>query len=121
MADAIKREMVIEGLEHHHNTECDYCPYYKNGCAHKMFDDAIALLKEYEPRLLTKEDFAGNPRCDKNGNLPVWIEYRSGNCGWTSTSAETMYAGMYAWGRQKYRYWTGKPTKEQMEATPWEE
>ena len=98
--------------------------YLKHDCLEgsatdQTLDKAIALLKAQEPHLLTEDDFIDNPRCDRNGCLPVWVEYRTGHCGWTKTSAETMHIGMFAWGRQKYRYWTDKPTKEQMKEMKW--
>lgn len=82
--------------------------------------ECAALLNQ-KPHILTKDDFIDNPMCDRNDNLPVWIEYRTGRCGWTQTSAETMIPGMYAYGRQKYRYWTGKPTKELMKEVKWDD
>ena len=115
MKEQEKREETVERLQRmarsfRHNQFFDV----------EAINDAIALLKTQEPHLLTKYDFIDNPKRDKNGNLPVWIEYRTGMCGWRVTSAETMYTGMYAWGRQKYRYWTAKPSDEQRKAVKWE-
>lgn len=124
---------VLEALECHFKPigeeNCSECAYECSKASWTKIQDDLAkdimeLLKKQqpvEPKVLTKADFAENPQCDRNGNLPVWIERRTGYCGWTVTSAETMYTCMYAHGRQKFRYWTGKPTKEQREATPWEE
>ena len=52
------REKIIEALETcrdqnnppgYRFTSCvDDCPYYGNGCARKLKEDALALLKEYK-------------------------------------------------------------------------
>ena len=88
----------------------------------QAFDFAISLLNATEPHVLTEEDFTDafiGARCDKHGRLPVWVEYRTGRCGWDTTSLKTMRIGMYTWGRQNFRYWTGRPTKKQREAVKW--
>ena len=122
MTDMYKQEQCISYLEQQISWIEDIKAHQFPGWGHTVnaMRQAIALLKAQEPHLLAEGDFIDNPRCDRNGCLPVWVEYRTGHCGWTKTSAETMYVGMFSRGRQKYRYWTDKPTMEQMEATPWE-
>ena len=128
-----KREQVIQGLEHHHNTACDYCPYYKNGCAHKMFDDAIALLKEKElqPRVMTLDEV----KTAKCSGTPVYVEDVKEH--YSEMAFVTVVDGFDEWvhitfhgeksifGKRcreygtKWRCWTSRPTNKQRKAVAW--
>lgn len=126
-----KLEKVIKGLEccnmpNNH----DDCPYngaaHYNICTHQLLTDAIALLKEQEPRVLTLEEVTGGGEC--------YVEYRNGGCGYCdcyfSDDAEKIniyrplkidyYADPDCYNKT-WRCWTARPTEEQREATPWGE
>ena len=123
-----EREKVINGLEMLIETygcrdvyymDCKSCVY--NGdphCVDSILGDAISLLKSQEPRLLTVDDFKDNPDVDICGYLPCWVEPNPHNDaatekpGWGLVSVGQI-GGVY------HRYWTGKPTQEQMEAAKW--
>ena len=71
---------------------------------------AAELLEAETPRLLTAEDF------DEGASVPCWKEPKSPTRrhGW----AVIVY-GKWLADRDVARYWTARPTDEQMEATPW--
>ena len=60
------REKVIKGLERcklYNKDNCDECPYDYNGrgngkseCTAELASDALALLQEQQPRVLTLEE-----------------------------------------------------------------
>lgn len=78
-------------------------------------DDAMALVKALEPRLVTESDFKN---ADPYGYLPVWVEDKDDNeiiCDCITKHALTEPDEDY-----HYRYWTSRPTAEQREAIPWE-
>lgn len=79
--------------------------------------EALALLMDDEPRLLTAEDFIDNPRADYGGDVPVYVEDRSGYCEWMCMDAERFDRNITA--SNFYRGWSDKPTDEQRKATPW--
>ena len=121
------REKVIKGMavcvpqtDADAGLSCDDCPYGWNCGEHaslpvKMIEDIRALLKADKPRLLQAADFqrddAGN-----GGEIPCWKEAKSPTrrSGW----AVIVY-GKWLADEGTARYWTGKPTDEQREATPW--
>jgi len=86
-------------------------------------DDILRLVNDIQceycekdglPRLLTTEDFKDNPDVDKAGRLPCWVEYKDDDyCGW-SFATDWEVSDSYG-----HRFWTTRPTKAQMEATPW--
>ena len=126
-------ERVINGLECCFNVQsgwkdavwvCPACPYAKNDgkpceTLAPLLDDALALLKAQQPRLLTVDDFKNNADVDICGYLPCWVEPNPYNDaatekpGWGLVSVGQI-GGVY------HRYWTGKPTQEQMEAMKWD-
>jgi hypothetical protein len=116
MAD---REKVIRGLECHGDgvyESCKPCPYHYDGCEIALCRDALALLKEQEPRVVTTADFENNPGLDDGGHLNVWEEYKSGaRFGWNTINVNDVRAFT-----DIRRYWTSRPTPEQMRDTPWE-
>ena len=101
---------------------CANCPY---GCCRadavrlpiQMIEDIRAELKEQEPRLVTYEDFHGG-REDDGEAIPCWKEARSKTrrSGW----AVIVYGKMLA-DRETgvARYWTARPTEEQMREEAW--
>ena len=94
------------------------CPEYTL----EMLESAKALIERQAPRLITFEDFDNNPDVDSKGRLPAWVEHN-----WKSGPSLTDdgYAAVTKqerenWDRSFIRWWTSRPSKEQMEAIPWE-
>ena len=138
-------EKVIKGLECAIGTRgiktCDDCPYDNDfnciGCDIVM-RDALALLKEQEPRMLMLEEL-------KQSVCPCWFESRNTYMGqegfWiipdffterlmhyvfsipSKHKNHTDYAysdlGQASYNRT-WRCWTSKPTDEQRKAVKWE-
>lgn len=104
---------------------CPACPYAKNDgrpckTLAPLLNDALALLKAQKPRLLTVDDFNDNSDVDICGYLPCWVEPNphgdaaTEKPGWGLVSVGQI-GGAY------HRYWTGKPTQEQMETVKWDD
>ena len=118
------REKVIKGLEElleqsRYNDSVGWNP----DCDTETLEDAIALLKAQEPRVMTAEDFENNPDVDHDGFLPAWIEYRRDGDWDEYWEGQPDEWGVCKADRIVYesmRYWTSRPTDEQREATPWE-
>lgn len=138
----IDREKVIKGLECcvgygiEDTPECEDCPYNDMGdtCERirPLYEDAIALLKTQEPRLLTLDEF--------HDSMVVWLEAgtkllkivdddgvvlaiggseRMGaKCFLTVWNVST--AAMNDEYNITWRAWSQRPTKEQREGTPWQ-
>lgn len=120
------REKLVEGLDNFMGDKCGIfrqscfdmkCPYAeKDNCLNAMLKDVRELLKHVEPRLVTREDFERPPAYD--GVLPCWKENRkpTRRNGWVAIvygkALQDMEMGVA-------RYWTGVPTEEQKEGTPW--
>ena len=123
------REKIIQGLaacipesEEDAKLGCSNCPY---GCCKadavrlpiQMIEDIRAVLKRQEPRLVTYDDFHSG-REDGGEAIPCWKEARSKTrrSGW----AVIVYGKMLA-DRETgvARYWTAKPTEEQMREVAW--
>ena len=129
-----EREKVISKLQIM-RTWCAVNPNYGMGlepddCTGMVgvLDDALALLKEQEPRVMTLEELQAI-ETPWNRNTPpyLFVEERSGTGSrWMSwgiihdgvRSQGTM--GVQNYG-SKWRVWTLQPTPEQMRETPWEE
>lgn len=126
------RDKVIKGLEYHSDPVygCDVCPYTATDgdedCGwRELCKDALALLKEQEPRVLILDEVLQDDRL-------LWVEWIGCNCGGLSPTAskcngdfsvafhngEVHPIGLY--GKQ-WRCWDRKPTDEQREGTPWQE
>lgn len=132
MAD---REKVIRGLESLWRCvspvshTCGDCPYQDNHveCARRVVTDAIALLKEQEPRVMTLEELQaiGAP-WDRNTPPYLFVEERSAaGSRWMSWGFMRDFVRL--WGTlnaknygSKWRVWNLQPTPEQMRETPWE-
>ena len=153
------REKVISGLESHANSKAcktcagDDCPYYHRGgsypkvtCSSILAADALALLKEQEPRVMTvnemiaagKEEIAvfveecpkGDPvRCfwgiafpgmelpkDVPFNYPGGVDFNV-----TDVDGDIWDGDFYGMNAPLgWRAWTSRPTPEQMRETKWE-
>lgn len=77
----------------------------------KWMEEALELLKQFEPHIITEEDFKS---ADQYGHLPVWCEERGGDL-----YPECIVAAAITY--KDYRYWTGKPTEEQRKAVKWDD
>ncbi len=127
----VNRENVLKGLECCMSEHiCRGCPYReKDECKvggyyySRAVEDAIALLKEQEPHVITIADYKNNPNVDKDGNLAVWRESRHFNGiayhedGWVVLNRDRV-EGWF--NTEVIRFWTSRPTDEQREATPWQ-
>jgi len=72
-------EKVLKGLEAHATASgcMKNCPYWKIDkldCAQELAADALALLKSYQPRVLTLEEATEEDEC--------WLECDDGPCGY---------------------------------------
>ena len=110
-------EKVIKGLKVCTSCTCtDLCPYIENGydgnCIKMLTEDALSVIKTYEPRLITKADFEN---ADEYGWLPVWCEEK------TSGAIYCNCILIGALQEKGIRYWTSKPTDEQRGSIPWKD
>lgn len=105
-------EKVIKGLRSKIDNDCSSCSYDEDfnciGCD-VLLRDAISLLKAQEPRLITEDDFENADEC---GYIPAWCEASDG------IFAECITIG--ALKETNCKYWTSKPTNEQVKAVKWE-
>jgi hypothetical protein len=129
------RERVIKGLEHCSEDGCKDCPY-ETDCNYIGFTDlakdALELLKEQEPRVMTLEDVK-----QAEVGTVVWLEWRieskinSGiffrliNKGIDDSLEFHVLDGFVAarlacYGTE-WRCWTSRPTDEQRKAVKWDE
>ncbi len=112
-------DIVIKGIEcciktGIHEFCPEECPYFddvRDGTGEGPLKDALALLKEQEPRLITADDFKN---ADTWGWIPAWCEEKDGSSYW-----EMITVG--ALEETKYQYWTARPTDEQRKAVKWDE
>lgn len=126
----IDRKKVIKGLTCCRNGFCFACPYndgvYGNvDCKQKWADDALELLKEQEPRVLTLDDIAAWVRQKPMGREPIYVEVKDllGTWGaWmvdeiASYLPETdLSSELYG---KTWRVWSAKPTEEQRKEAGW--
>ena len=131
------REKVMRGLEAHANpTTCETCsgeecPYYHRGgsypkvtCSSILVADALAPLKEQEPRVMTLEEVIAMPE-----GAVVWMEEEAESGTYIQPIVSTgngclgnFYTGVGTYGidSEKRRFWTSRPSEQQMRETPWE-
>ena len=139
-------EKVIKGLEHcvywEKTRDCTSCQYYPyrdghDGCANQMKKDAIVLLKEQEPKVLTLEEVEERMNTNDDCDSIFYAEVRT----LTRTSfgvfqllfdnSEAYYIAVLlgssfpAWYRKErygysWRCWNLKPNSEQRKAVPWD-
>lgn len=109
--------------------ECPYCDEKIGSCEYfrDILTDALALLKEQEPRVMTLEEAI-------NGNQVGYVEFRyHPDRGWVKcdftlkdevamllNTGRTFYQEITDYNHL-YRLWTNRPTYEQMRDTPWTE
>lgn len=131
-----KLEKVIKGLECCRRGFCFACPYNDGideniDCKQRWADDALALLKAQQPRVMTLEEMD-----DLRGRgQSVYYEDReaSAKCqdmffvtdnewndtAWLKGEAYTLVAAMSKYGKT-WRCWTSRPTDEQREEVKWD-
>lgn len=136
-----EKEKVMRGLESHANPKTcetcagEECPYYYMGgsfpelsCSSFLAADALAFLKEQEPRVMTLDEVYDLHRGDC-----MFVEIRDGiecnalmlyaceNYYVDFRSADYKIIGKDTSLYQKqWRCWTSRPTEEQRKAVPWE-
>lgn len=107
--------------------KCKDCPWTEcitldNGNVEIPRDLALAVMRELvaqEPRVMTPQDFDGNPMKDQYGNLPCWLESRdplvaSNWCRWNEDDFIRPIMML------NFRPWTSRPTEEQRQAVKWD-
>jgi len=135
MTDAEKREKVIRGLELcaydpdpgqelKEVRSCPECPYYRAGCSPQLIRDALALLREQEPRVMTQEEVLATQE-----GVVVWMEENSESGNYIQPIVSTgngclgnFYIGVGAYGveMRERRFWSSRPSEQQMRDTKWE-
>ena len=142
----IEREKVMRGLEccmRENNTNmCGDCPYHDSsetrfGCMRSAMRDALALLREQEPRVLTLEEIKLLP--DESDVFLEEIDCivvaatisRQGEK-WGARTDSTFFYGIEStsyesdeyynddYGRW-WRLWTSRPTEEQRKVVAWDD
>ena len=122
-------EVIINDLDSCIEGVCDACSHKgidsPAGCKDKLMLDAMLALKASEPRVITLKEADEAPY--------VWLESKKGGLGvrrirtvpTDSTAVAIQTFGMRdTFGdvgsfEKEFRCWTARPTREQMEATPW--
>ena len=133
MTDAEKREKVIRGLECcalGSLSNCEGCPYTETRCSEHLCGDALALLRKQEPRVLSKseaEQYVTHGITDGYSETPpLYVEYQKPQRYYLKwVTLETAYSWMTDYGTSsvygsELRFWTSRPTPEQMRDTKWE-
>lgn len=143
-----EREKVIRGLELcaydpdpgqelKELRSCPECPYYRAGCTPQLIRDALSLLKGQEPRVMTLEEARATLRTadflyceDKNDDTMAGGLMRgvlNGSDYWDLINGEYMTPDCLDEGEdleaeygKTFRFWTSRPTPEQMRDTKWE-
>ncbi len=128
MAD---REKVASGLKHclHYKGSCLDCPYDGPNCQNDVLDDALAMLKEQEPRVLTLDEAV-------DGTQVYYVEFQYHlDRGWVKCDFDRMYvdgevAMLFLRNKtfyqqkeyygQLWRLWNRRPTDKQMKAVKWD-
>lgn len=130
----VKREKVIRGLELCAGTDCIGCPYRGvSPCQNKLASDALALLREQEPRVMTLEEVIS-----VKDKTDVWLDeldcvvVAATISNWVESKNHvvTFFYGIEhtASGERDYmnnnynrtwRCWTARPTEEQRKAAKW--
>ena len=139
-------EVCTSGVQS--DLDCTDCPYHDDCESHpmrpmmEMLKDALALLKGQEPRLLTLEEIEQAPdytliyeevrmdwrACKVDDLMEDRVEYqiapvekRGGTLygsGMDTNICPEMFGGPE--DECQVRYWSGRPSEELREATPWE-
>jgi hypothetical protein len=104
-----------------HGLTCDCEWWYSTA---QKLKDALALLKEQEPRVMKVGEVRNWVNSDRVTREPVFIEMRSGVCGWIIDDevreipgAENLTSDLYS---RTWRCWTSRPTDTQRRTAMWE-
>ena len=145
-----KREKVIKGLEcclpmttRNGLADCEQCPYDRKitleggvtECCHDLMADALALLKEQEPRVMTAEDMwtlKFNDTVIIEQKIPPLLIPAIVRDNIKHDDAlevlQVVTASMdgganadYDYYGKTWRCWTSRPTDEQREKVKWDE
>ena len=131
----MNRERVIKAMENcTAESKCKNCPWTECEYEHKTIEmplgltlDALELLKEQEPRMLTQEEAKSLQH-----DTVVWYEHKSqhdsipriidrtSGYGIRFTDGAIRCFGIDVYGK-RWRLWSARPTDEQREAVPWDE
>lgn len=138
-----EREKIIKGIECclpagivKSGDACNQCPYgsldkrHSDGyCIRKIMEDALELLKEPEPRVMTLEEVEAMPyghvliETDKKGSLR-WVDAllfcKNTNYSFDFITLEGRARLLGTEYNREWRCWTARPTKEQTEAVKWD-
>jgi len=113
------------------------CPYFFDGCRDKLKKNILALLKEQEPKVLTREEVEERMNTNDDSDSIFYVEVRT----LTRTSfgvfqlnfdskdyyvAMLLGSGFPTWYRKesyghKWRCWSARPTIKQRLAVKWNE
>lgn len=133
------REKVIKGLECCRRGFCFSCPYNDGvdenvECKQRWADDALSLLKEQEPRVMTLEEVKGMKRlaiCAVEQRSKVIKNTFNAEYGGIVTLGTENFLDFGLYGDtnrfrrteagygKTWRCWTARPTDEQREAAKW--
>lgn len=132
------REKVIKGLQgifrcvSPANHTCGDCPYQDNrvGCIRRVVNDAIALLKAQEPRVIAFDEINNYEvlwlevlDVNTEDGLAPWVKTKSGH--WFSpllcsdAQPEMILSTSDEYGKI-CRCWTSRPDDKRRTETPWE-
>lgn len=98
--------------------QCDDGGYYYS----KAIADALSLLKEQEPRVMTLEEVLEWAKTPAEKRDPIFFEQKEGKgpSGWICNSLCPKDYYLCCLDKDA-RCWTSRPTEEQRKATPWEQ
>ena len=129
------RQKVIRALECCSQLDIDdicpaECPYAQDVCCGtvQLMADALELLKEQEPRVLTLEEVHEmawdycylEEEVIKDKVLQIYTgKYRIKCITWPSIASCVLTFGDDAYGK-RWRCWTSRPTDEQRKAVKWD-
>lgn len=125
---------VIKALECCRNGFCFACPYNdgideSTDCKQRWADDALALLKAQEPRLLTLEEVKASKGDDMYLEISTRIDeipyITAATLDGVGTKGVVFYCSHFdfvAYSRRLYgwRCWTSRPDEKVRAETPWD-
>lgn len=135
MTDTEKRDKVIRGLIWHkagHYVECLKCPYRDDGCETTLCNDALALLKEQVPKVMRLEEARETLHNEdfvyfiEDIDIGMLVGFRAGEDYLSLSNGDYMNlddldecGSLEAEYGKTFRFWTSRPSKEQMKNAPW--
>ena len=129
----IDKDKVLIGLGQHisgrTSERCGSCPYffgdsgYGITCRDELLDDLYEMLEEQEPRVMTIDEVGTWAMIDRVDRAPIVVEVRDRFITWVVGDEYfdlpecNLSSEFYG---KTWRCWNTKPSKEDMEAEPWE-